>query len=79
MITVKAFIHECCVVNAEARAQSSALLEAYQKWSGDKFMRPTTFASRLHQEGFENQKGTGGYMYWHGLGLALATDEPSGG
>src|SRR5262249_30154777 len=67
--TICQFIAECCFVNPEAKARASELLEAYCKWSGDKEMKPKMFGQKLKAKGYENRPGTGGYTFWHGLGL----------
>jgi P4 family phage/plasmid primase-like protien len=62
------FFEEVCVTIPEARVKSSALLEAYQRWSGDKWMTSVEFSKRLTARGFASKK-SGGVMWWHGIGL----------
>jgi putative DNA primase/helicase len=70
---VQQFLNDCCVVQREARVRSSALLEAYHGWSGDKAMTAQAFRKRLNDKGFESKQGTGGYYVWHGIALARGT------
>jgi putative DNA primase/helicase len=74
--TVQAFLDGGCRMHPEAKCQAGALLEAYQRWSGEKLMTAPAFRERLRAKGFENKKGTGGYWYW--LGIGLPADEPRG-
>jgi putative DNA primase/helicase len=66
--TVALFVAECCFVHPTARAGAAALLEAYQKWSGDRSMTPYAFARRLEASGFEGKKLESGKFY---LGIGL--------
>jgi P4 family phage/plasmid primase-like protien len=66
---VAGFLAECCFTNAGARCRASALLEAYQNWSGDKVMTPKALGQRMKDKGFESKLGTGGYTYYLGVGL----------
>jgi putative DNA primase/helicase len=68
--TVQGFLDECCVLHPEARVKSSALLEAYHEWSGDRVMTSPAFRERLKERGFESKRGHGGAYFWHGVGLA---------
>jgi putative DNA primase/helicase len=70
--TLTGFIQECCFRHQEARCKASALFSAYQEWSGDKFMTPKAFGMKVKAKGYESSKTNGGYMYFHGLGLATA-------
>jgi P4 family phage/plasmid primase-like protien len=68
--TVQGFLDDCCFVHTSAAVNSSALLDAYHKWSGDKLMTPPAFRERLKDKGFPApQRGTGGAYFWKGLGL----------
>src|SRR5262249_29383360 len=72
--TLGAFIRACCLVHAEARVTAGKLLEAYQRWSGDKDVTQRALAPRLTAKGFTNKPGTGGYVFWHGIKLADGVD-----
>jgi putative DNA primase/helicase len=67
--TLGRFLEEFCYVHEDARASASALLDAYKAWSGDREMSPPSFAKKLKDKGFVNRPGTGGYIFWHGVGL----------
>jgi P4 family phage/plasmid primase-like protien len=68
--TVQGFLNECCFINSDARVKSSALLEAYHEWSGDRLMTAPAFRERLKEKGYSAPtRGTGGAYYWNGLGL----------
>jgi putative DNA primase/helicase len=64
------FIEKVCEVLPEARVKSSALLGAYQDWSGDRWMTAVQFATDMEKRGFTSKK-SGGCMWWHGIGLQL--------
>jgi putative DNA primase/helicase len=64
------FIEAVCEVLPQACVKSSALLGAYQDWSGDRWMTPVQFARRMEERGFTSKK-SGGCMWWHGIGLPL--------
>jgi putative DNA primase/helicase len=66
---LEAFLTECCIRMSDARIRSSALLEEYHRWSGEKTMTPMALADQLAKRGFERRKGADGCMYWHGIGL----------
>ena len=67
--TLAAFIAECCLVNREVKCRASTLLDAYQKWSGDKLMTAKLFGQKLEAKGYQNSRGHGGFHLWHGIGL----------
>jgi putative DNA primase/helicase len=68
------FIAECCIVAEYARVMSSALLAAYQLWSGDKNMSRQELQKRLNDKGFQSKRGHGGHYFYHGIGLPA--DDP---
>jgi putative DNA primase/helicase len=68
--SAQGFLDECCVLIPGARVRASALLEAYQVWSGDRLMSRQVFNQRLREKGFESRRGHGGAYFWHGIGLA---------
>jgi putative DNA primase/helicase len=70
--TVQAFLNDRCRLHRDARAKSSALLEAYHEWTGDRMMTGPAFRQRLRDKGFESKPGTGNCYYWHGIALADA-------
>jgi P4 family phage/plasmid primase-like protien len=72
---LSSFLTSACTLMPEARAKSSALLEAYQKWSGDKWMTPVEFSKRLTARGFTSKK-TVGVMWWCGIGLPQEEEAP---
>jgi hypothetical protein len=49
--------------------KASDFLDAYQKWSGDKFMTQKAFAQRLREKNFEGKKGLHGCVFYRGIGL----------
>jgi putative DNA primase/helicase len=65
--SVGEFIRACCFEHREAKCIASALLEAYQKWSGDRQMTSKAMAKRLERKGYHKSRGHAGYTYWHGL------------
>jgi putative DNA primase/helicase len=67
--TLGRFLAECCVLLPEAKIKASALLEAYQRWSGDKNMTATLFGLALGERGFMHKRGLGGNWFWQGIGL----------
>jgi putative DNA primase/helicase len=68
--TVQGFLGECCFLHPQARVKSSALLDAYHEWSGDRLMTAPTFRERLKDKGFAAPtRGGGGAYFWHGIGL----------
>jgi putative DNA primase/helicase len=66
---VQQFLDQCCRLHADAKTQSSKLLEAYHEWSGEKFVTARAFRKRLNARGFMSKQGTGGRYYWHGIAL----------
>jgi putative DNA primase/helicase len=67
--TLSEFLSSVCFLHVDARCRGSALLEAYQKWSGDKWATQKGLAKKLEDKGYKSEKGTGGYHYFHGIGL----------
>ncbi len=67
--SVQGFLSDCCQLLPEARVKASALLDAYQKWSGDRLMTLQGFGQRLREKGYESKRGHGGGYFWHGIGL----------
>ena len=67
---VQRFICECCLVHPAVRVKASALLEAYQHWSGDRLMSLHSFGQRLRDKGFQSKRGHGGRYFWIGIGFA---------
>ncbi len=63
------FLSEHCTIAEYAKVKASALLQAYQAWTGDKSMTPQGFRIRLQDKGFDSKRGTGGHYYYHGIGL----------
>jgi putative DNA primase/helicase len=62
------FIAECCTLHAQLREKSSLLLDAYQKWSGDKAMTSKGFKTRMEEKGYTRHRDMTGMHY---LGLRL--------
>jgi putative DNA primase/helicase len=73
--TLAAFIRECCFVHQDAKCRSSALLDAYHLFTGDKTMTSQTLGPRLEKKGFQKGRGHGGIRLWHGLGLLTENEE----
>ena len=69
-----AFLDDRCFLNAQARAKSSALFGAFQAWSHDKTITTVAFARCLEAAGYHKERGTGGYWFWHGIGLLDAEE-----
>lgn len=69
---VSAFLSDHCQCHPELRCRAGDLHTAYQTWSGDR-MSQKEFGERIRARGFEGKKGTGGYVYWHGVGLPVST------
>ena len=73
--TLGLFLDECCTLHPRAQARASELLDAFQKYTGDKGMTSTRFGRLLTERGFDRAK-IGGTMYRLGIGLtADAHDE----
>lgn len=67
-----AFIKEACFTSTEsteARCQSSALFDAYVRFSSDKNMSQTAFSKKMSSKGFSKKMGGDGRMYWLGISL----------
>ena len=73
--TGQAFINECCHVHPEAKVTVSALFDAYGKWSGHKLTSRREFNKHMEAKKFKKNLGTGGYIFWHGIGLLTALSE----
>ena len=54
--------------------KASDVLDAYQRRSGDKAMTQREFSKRLSERNFEGKRGTGGRVFYRGIGLQ---DPPS--
>jgi putative DNA primase/helicase len=79
MDLLSGFLDECCVIHSELRVPFARLYRAYKSWcgeSGDRPMKPRTFAMRLQEKGFEKSRVTTGNRQreYRGLGLS-ATGE----
>jgi putative DNA primase/helicase len=78
--SVAAFLAHCCAINPEYRVQSSALFKAYQDYSGDRIMTQKAFTKRMESKEYPSQRGTGGRMFYFGVGLPAEDHEwDSGG
>jgi len=66
--TLATFIDACCVCRPEVRVSASELLEKYERWSGDK-LSPKAFTAMMEEKGYPSRRGTGGYAFYHGIGL----------
>ena len=67
------FLDECCVFDAEERAQATSLYEAYCAWCNENDKEPVSqkmFGGQLSKLGFSRKRGTGGSYWWQGVGLA---------
>jgi P4 family phage/plasmid primase-like protien len=76
--TMAGFISECCRVHTDAKVRSSALFDAYQKWSGEKLTTAPAFRARMNDKGYRSERGTGGHWYYHGVGLLASDDQGDG-
>jgi putative DNA primase/helicase len=66
------FIRDRCVVQPCAKVSAMGLYRAYVEWCGENGEHPMAqrnFGMRLTERGFQRKAGTGGYSFWHGLGL----------
>jgi putative DNA primase/helicase len=63
MDTVEAFIRQCCDLHRELKVQASALLDAYQRWSGDKLMTAKAFSRLLTEKGYGSKREKAGMFY----------------
>jgi putative DNA primase/helicase len=78
MDVIGGFLAECCIVKADAQVTAGALLEAYQKWSGDQKMSHQKLRPRLEERGFKRDRSSAtGHMVWHGIGLLTTPGEES--
>ena len=69
---LKAFIEERCVLLAEAKVSAADLRAAYESYckdTGETPLRHRVVAERLNSVGATNTRGTGGYVWWCGIGL----------
>ena len=66
--TMAAFIAECCFAIGMPRSEPATSWMPI-KYSGDKNMNPTSFGSKLNSKGYTSKPGTGGYKFYHGIGL----------
>lgn len=72
MDVLASFINECCKIAPYAKVQSGQLYEKYQTWcreNGEIAVSQKNFSLRIKEKGFNNIKGTGGRMFWEGIGL----------
>jgi putative DNA primase/helicase len=72
--TLAGFLAECCLIHPEARVRTSALLDAYSTWSGDK-PTPKAFTGRMADKGYASERGTGGYHFFRGVGLPAGASD----
>jgi len=66
------YIAEYCVVSSAAKAQATALYNSYREWaegSGEKPFSQKLFGTMLSERGFDKRRGTGGRVWWYGIGL----------
>jgi len=76
--TLAGFIAAFCVLHPEAKVRTSALLAAYERWSGDK-VSAKAFTAKMEEKGFpSDRRGHGGYAFYHGIGLPATDSEGSG-
>jgi putative DNA primase/helicase len=67
--TLAGFLQDCCFLHPTAKAKSSDLLDAYQRWTGDKAITSVVLGRQLENKGYHKEKGGDGCMYWKGIGL----------
>ena len=55
----------------DSKVSAKALYEAYKEYcqSTEKALSQRRFGERLSKKGLERRRGTGGYYWWHGIGL----------
>lgn len=63
-----AFVREHCETGPGMKVPASKLLEAYQRWSGDKAISQRSFGAMLQEHGI-GKKTIGGYVFRIGLRL----------
>jgi P4 family phage/plasmid primase-like protien len=63
------FISEICFVHPETRVLAIKLLEAYQRYSGDRSITPQTFKIRMEAKGYSTIAGHANRRFYVGLGL----------
>jgi putative DNA primase/helicase len=70
------FFKECCTLNADLKTQSSLLLEAFIKYTGQT-VSPVEFADIMTAGGYQ-KKTIHGRMFWAGVGLNATGTESDG-
>jgi len=73
MDILSSFLEECCVENPGYKVQSGKFYKAYLEWcknNGEQSMSRIALSRKIKERGFTNNTGTGGYVYWAGVGLA---------
>lgn len=72
MDSLAQFFADCCVIVPNAKVQATKLYEVFQRWSaaaGERSRTQRDFGSKMSERGFTSLKGTGGLMFWQGIGL----------
>ncbi|MHB1042358.1 MAG: DNA primase family protein [Eubacteriales bacterium] len=72
MDSFSGFIEENCLINPTIKASAASLYEAYSTWckdSGARDIGQRNFGLRLTERGFNKFRGTGGRIFWEGIGL----------
>lgn len=67
-----AFLADCCIINPLAKAAAKELYQTYLAWceeNGERPMSQRDLGMQLSERGFDNQKSTGGRIFWFGIGL----------
>ncbi|MHB1420474.1 MAG: DNA primase family protein [Bacillota bacterium] len=76
MDVLAGFLEECCIVKDYAKVNSTKLYDVYLEWckqNGEKAASLRVLAQKLQERGFVNKSGTGGYKFWHGIGIRELT------
>ena len=72
MDSIEDFVHECCVVNPNAKVPVGKLFKEYSKHcdtKGDIPLQQNDFKARLQERELDKKPGAKGFVYWLGIGL----------
>ena len=69
---IQRFLDERCLVSSSISVGATSMFKAYAAWcdeSGESAVKQTAFGRRLNDLGFHTERGIGGRVVRHGIGL----------
>jgi P4 family phage/plasmid primase-like protien len=78
MDVVGQFLKDCCLIKpgrSDIKTNTTALHNAFLRWSGDSTMTLKAFGDALQELGYTKKMGGDGRLYWLGIGLIVQAED----